>query len=698
MQNAFAILSGDQPDTATSKSRKNRKKAVQTAPAEPRVFKPAEEVFAVSDDFMQVRGRSQGKGRAESGIKAGGRMPTTAELETAAASADPSTRPALISDWLSQISSPNASAAQTFKEALAGGTALDALLASFLASPGSEAEADALARLVAAAAHETCPPGVPSSLVAMLRALGSLHASDPLGGLPAAPRALAALCTLLRQGDGLGSHTRATASDAPAALAAHERELAAAEAAALRAADPRAAAASWAAAVEAAERGVGLAAAIAGPASLYSGRRSAATAPLRALRDALDARRADLEAARGAGSEAAQLAAACAKQAARDAELAREEGALGARVARLEAELAEARREARDLASRRALGNQQHARTVDLIKSGAANAVSVAARLTPVLEQGLASVAELRQTLERPGTAASPSPGARAVLAAAAELRLSERYVAALSSLLDLRARGAAEARAKAADLRRRAALAARQVEQLGRLGRDARRARESRDRLEASLRAVHDGARASAGEVRGCVAAFVSHTTALAGVGGAGERDRASVPRFLALAAEVEAAFAAIEAGEPEPAGPASAGSDGAGSGGGTPGSGGAAPLGSVDTLRRQLAEVQARLAAREGALAAAGVATGGSEGLGGAPGAQPDGHGHATRDAGRADPLPNGGHEAVPGSVQEETAGGDSAAPGEARAEEPEPRRPGASGLSWSQLAATAAPRRGN
>ncbi|KFM27767.1 tRNA (guanosine(18)-2'-O)-methyltransferase [Auxenochlorella protothecoides] len=650
MQNAFAILSGDQPDTATSKSRKNRKKAVQTAPAEPRVFKPAEEVFAVSDDFMQVRGRSQGKGRAESGIKAGGRMPTTAELETAAASADPSTRPALISDWLSQISSPNASAAQTFKEALAGGTALDALLASFLASPGSEAEADALARLVAAAAHETCPPGVPSSLVAMLRALGALHASDPLGGLPAAPRALAALCTLLRQGDGLGSHTRATASDAPAALAAHERELAAAEAAALRAADPRAAAASWAAAVEAAERGVGLAAAIAGPASLYSGRRSAATAPLRALRDALDARRADLEAARGAGfSTLFPL-------------------------------------------SRLTLSSSTHR------QSGAANAVSVAARLTPVLEQGLASVAELRQTLERPGTAASPSPGARAVLAAAAELRLSERYVAALSSLLDLRARGAAEARAKAADLRRRAALAARQVEQLGRLGRDARRARESRDRLEASLRAVHDGARASAGEVRGCVAAFVSHTTALAGVGGAGERDRASAPRFLALAAEVEAAFAAIEAGEPEPAGPASAGSDGAGSGGGTPGSGGAAPLGSVDTLRRQLAEVQARLAAREGALAAAGVATGGSEGLGGAPGAQPDGHGHATRDAGRADPLPNGGHEAVPGSVQEETAGGDSAAPGEARAEEPEPRRPGASGLSWSQLAATAAPRRGN
>lgn len=454
MQNAFAILSGDQPDTATSKSRKNRKKAVQTAPAEPRVFKPAEEVFAVSDDFMQVRGRSQGKGRAESGIKAGGRMPTTAELETAAASADPSTRPALISDWLSQVGwcslvagcggcstaasgipgwqsirpatlmvllnthrcrSPSktpprrslapmprqhrpskrwvpgvlsgqlrvcvltntAHAAPPSRvnqssppphQALAGGTALDALLASFLASPGSEAEADALARLVAAAAHETCPPGVPSSLVAMLRALGSLHASDPLGGLPAAPRALAALCTLLRQGDGLGSHTRATASDAPAALAAHERELAAAEAAALRAADPRAAAASWAAAVEAAERGVGLAAAIAGPASLYSGRRSAATAPLRALRDALDARRADLEAARGAGSEAAQLAAACAKQAARDAELAREEGALGARVARLEAELAEARREARDLASRRALGNQQHARTVDLIK------------------------------------------------------------------------------------------------------------------------------------------------------------------------------------------------------------------------------------------------------------------------------------------------------------------------------------------
>ncbi|RMZ54510.1 hypothetical protein APUTEX25_002086, partial [Auxenochlorella protothecoides] len=218
MQNAFAILSGDQPDTATSKSRKNRKKAVQTAPAEPRVFKPAEEVFAVSDDFMQVRGRSQGKGRAESGIKAGGRMPTTAELETAAASADPSTRPALISDWLSQISSPNASAAQTFKEALAGGTALDALLASFLASPGSEAEADALARLVAAAAHETCPPGVPSSLVAMLRALGSLHASDPLGGLPAAPRALAALVDTLRR----------QLAEVQARLAAREGALAAA--------------------------------------------------------------------------------------------------------------------------------------------------------------------------------------------------------------------------------------------------------------------------------------------------------------------------------------------------------------------------------------------------------------------------------------------------------------------------------------
>ncbi|KAK2078505.1 hypothetical protein QBZ16_003345 [Prototheca wickerhamii] len=307
----------------------------------------------------------------------------------------------------------------------------------------------------------------------------------------------------------------------------------------------------------------------------------------------LEARRSDLDAARGAGGEAAQVAAATAKQAQRDAAAAAEEAAAAARVAALERELEAARRAAAEAKARRGALAEQHARTLALIRSGRD-------------QRGGVGGGRASREGDRPETAGL----AEAALGA----DLYSRHAAAVASLLEAHVAALPDARARAADLRRRLATATKQGEQLRRLGRDAKSADAARRRLEAALAACEGAAERQLAESREVAAGAARRRPRRAGRGRRGRRRqaarRARRRRARAALRELEAGIEALLAGEAgEPATGGAAPGAGAANSGPEPASEATtapAPAAPGPALRAQLSKVQAQLAARESALAA--------------------------------------------------------------------------------------------